>query len=543
MRRVVTASLLVVGIAAVVAFAFNGLPSFSKKGTTEYYVELDNAFGLIEGADLKVAGVRAGVITSMKLQRENMRAKIGIRVDREGFGDLRKDTFCETRPQSLIGEYFLDCKPGTAKEKLPKGGTVPVEQTGSTVPVDLVNNIMRRPYRERFSILLTELGAGLAARGPDLNETIRRANPALRETDKVLAILAEQRRTIRDLYRDADEVVGRLADNRKDVTRWVQEARDTAATTASRDENLKANYRTLPTFLREFRPTMKLLGDAADRQAPALRRLRTTAPYAERLFKTLGPFAEVSQPAFRTLSKAAETGRAAVRDAKPRIPELAAFAKPLPEAATNLAISLEHLDDPRFAVDKDARSGRPDGGFTGLEAVMRYIWAQSQAINLFDGNSYFLKVSAFLDRQCAAYADEKTVKAPGNEKCLAWLGPNQPGITTPDPTNTEPAQARARRKRAAKRSKPAEAPREERRSEAGKGDESKKDEERKDRKDDGPIALPEQVQDLLEELLPNETPQLPTTPQLPKDLPALPEAGTLDKGQADDVLDFLLGSS
>jgi virulence factor Mce-like protein len=540
MRPVVIASLLVVLVAAGVAFAVDGLPSVGGEGRTDYYVELDNAFGLIEGADLKIAGVRAGVITNMELDRSDMRAKIGVRVNRNGFGDLRKDAFCETRPQSLIGEYFLDCKPGTAKERLPKGGTIPVEQTGSTIPVDLVNNIMRRPYRERFSILLTELGAGLAARGPDLNETIRRANPALREVDKVLAILAEQRRTIRDLYQDADRVVGRLADSRTEVTRFVDEARDTAATVATRDENLKDQYRTFPTFLRELRPTMKLLGDAADRQAPALRRLRENAGHAERLFRTLGPFAEVSQPAFRTLAGAARQGRETVRDATPRIPELAAFAKPLPEAATNLAISLEHLDDPRFAVDKDPRAGRPDGGYTGLEALMRYIWAQSQAINLFDGNSYFLKVSPFLDRQCASYADEKTVKAEGNERCLAWLGPNQPGITTPDPTNTEPAPAARAKKRAkTKRTRRAERPREERPAES-RGDEKR--EERKDRKDDGPVALPEEVRGILEDILPGEVPQLPPTPQLPKDLPQVPEAGTLDRGQAENVLDFLLGS-
>jgi ABC-type transporter Mla subunit MlaD len=475
----------------------------------------------------------------MKLDRSDMRAKIGVRINRAGFGDLRKDAFCETRPQSLIGEYFLDCKPGTSKEKLPRGGTVPVEQTGSTVPVDLVNNIMRRPYRERFSILLTELGAGLAARGPDLNETIRRANPALREVDKVLAILAEQRRTIRDLYRDADRVVGRLSDSRTEVTRFVEEARDTAATVATRDENLKENYRTFPTFLREFRPTMKLLGDAADRQAPALRRLRENAGFAERLFRTLGPFAEASQPAFRTLAGAARQGRTTVRDATPRIPELRAFARPLPEAATNLALSLEHLDDPRFAVDKDPRAGRPDGGYTGLEALMRYIWAQSQAINLFDGNSYFLKVSPFLDRQCASYADEKTVKAEGNERCLAWLGPNQPGITTPDPTNTEPAQTRS--KRATKRTKRTSKPREERRDEPARSEAPKREERKDGKKDDGPVALPEEVQGILEELLP-DAPELPSAPQLPKDLPKLPDAGSLDKGQAENVLDFLLGS-
>ena len=48
---------------------------------------------------------------------------------------------------------------------------------------------MRRPYRERLRIILDELGAGVAGRADDLNETIRRASPALRETDRVLDVL------------------------------------------------------------------------------------------------------------------------------------------------------------------------------------------------------------------------------------------------------------------------------------------------------------------------------------------------------------------
>jgi virulence factor Mce-like protein len=511
--RVFGFAVVALAIGALVVF---GIGSGGGGGGKSYFVELDNAFGLIEGADVKVAGVRAGKVTSMELDRSEMRARIGIRIDRAGFGDLRTDAFCETRPQSLIGEYFLDCKPGTASKRLPADGTVPVRQTGSTIPVDLVNDIMRRPYRERFSILLSELGAGLAARGPDLNDTIRRASPALREVDRVLAQLSQQRRVIRDLYHDADRVVGRLATNRKNVTRFVGEARDTAAAVASRQQQLRRQYRTFPTFLRELRPTMKLLGDAAERQAPALRRLRQNAGYAERLFKTLGPFAEVSRPAFRTLGDAAKTGRGAVRDALPRIPELQAFAKPLPEAATNLAMTLEHLDDPRFAVEKDTRSGRANGGYTGLEALLRYVWAQSQAINLFDGNSYFLKVSAFLDRQCASYADAKTVKAAGNEKCLAWLGPNQPGITTPDPTKTAaPAQARTHRTHTHQRSRHERAP---------------------------PASAPPSPAPAVQAPTPEApAPKPPALPKLPP-LPDLPQVAPPDAKQAEALLDYLLGA-
>src|SRR5687768_13466715 len=217
MKRVAITALLLVSLvaAAVAAGQGDGEPLDPK-----YTVELDNAFGLIEGADVKVAGVRAGRIDKLRIDEKSYRALVDIQISKEGFGELRKDVHCESRPQSLIGEYFLDCLPGKAPEKLDPGAVIPVEQTGSTVPIDLINNIYRRPFRERFSIILGEFGAALAARGGDLNETIRRANPALREVNKVLAELREQRRVIRDLTDDAENVVVELAENKEDISRF-----------------------------------------------------------------------------------------------------------------------------------------------------------------------------------------------------------------------------------------------------------------------------------------------------------------------------------
>src|SRR5439155_2170683 len=130
-----------------------------------YWVELDNAFGLISGGDLKIAGVRAGKITQLKLDKATNRALVGIEVSKTGFGDLRTDTHCDVRPQSLIGEYFVDCQPGTAAQRLKPGAVIPVSQTSSTVAPDLVNNVLRKPYRERLSIIINELGAAVAGNG------------------------------------------------------------------------------------------------------------------------------------------------------------------------------------------------------------------------------------------------------------------------------------------------------------------------------------------------------------------------------------------
>ncbi|HEX2086539.1 MAG TPA: MlaD family protein, partial [Solirubrobacteraceae bacterium] len=451
MKRLLGILLLVAAVAAVLTF---GTGASDEQPGVKYKVELDNAFGLTDGADVKIAGVRAGKVTKMDLDREDMRALIEFELYETGFDSLRKDVECETRPQSLIGEYFIDCRPGTDPVRLKPGATIPVGQTETTVPLDLINDIMRRPYRERYSILLSELGAGLAARGPDLNETIRRAVPALRQVDRLLAILAEQRRTIRQLYEDAEEVTTTVAAKRNEVTRFVEEARDTATTAALEEEGIRRQWETLPTFLQELRPTLAQLEATADEQIPALRNLQAASPYLKSLFETLGPYAEASQPAIRTLSEAARQGRGAVREAREPVAELRRAVDDLPEAANNLAITLEHLDDPRFTTEKDARAGRgPDGGYTGLESLIRYFFRQSQAINLFDASSYMLKASVFLDRPCANYTDADTVREQGEStaRCRAWLGPNQPGITSPDFTAPGGGGERAARDRDGRR--------------------------------------------------------------------------------------------
>ena len=436
------AILAVLGALLVAWVASTGASGDDASGR-EYWVELDNAFGLIEGADVKVAGVRAGSIEAMELDREDFRARIKVSIEEDGFGSLRTDTECETRPQSLIGEYFVDCDPGKARTELEPGGTVPVEQTKSTVPVDLVNNILRRPYRERLSILLSEFGAGLAARGDDLDETIRRAVPALRETDRVLALLAEQRRTIRTLNEDADTVLKALADDRDEVVRFVREARDTAEITATRSTDLRRQFQRLPTFLAELQPTMRLLGQAADRQTPALAALDSESGRLKRLLDALGDFSLASRPAFRSLAAAAREGRPAVEQLRPQVRRLGRAAEPLSEASTNLAITLEDLDDPARAVEDDPRNPRGTGGYSGLEAILRYIYFQGQATNIFDGDGHMLKVSAFLDSSCAFYWDAARAKTdPDSDRCVAALGPRRPGINEPDPTATPQAATR-----------------------------------------------------------------------------------------------------
>jgi ABC-type transporter Mla subunit MlaD len=427
-RRI--AGIFVLLLAAGVVVVLGGGAASEERGN-EFKVELDNAFGLVEGADFKVAGVRAGQLKSFDVHPESKRAIVSFEITETGFGSLREDVTCEVMPQSLVGEYFVNCQPGRSERLLPEGATIPVERTSSTVPPDLVNNVMRRPYRERFGLIISSLGAAVAGNGENLNAALRRAAPALRETNRVLAILARQNQVIADLARDADQVIGELAENRTDVSRWVVEARDTAAISAERDRDIAGNFRRLPTFLRELRPTMTQLGRMVDEQGPALRNLSASAGQLERLFRNLPEFADASRPGIRAFGEAAKVGREAVRRARPTVAELERYSRGTPELGKNLAIVLEHLDDRRFSVEEDPRS--PGGqGYTGLEALLQYVFDQTMATNVHDGRTHILKAFPF-ENECAHYADIARAREHWDE-CSAAAGPNAIGINFPDTT-------------------------------------------------------------------------------------------------------------
>src|SRR5918999_2004782 len=351
MRRILVV-LAVVGVCAA-AFVAAGASDKSSDAKT-YRIKFDNAFGLTEGGDFRVGGVQAGQTTKFDVEKkrgEAAKAVVTVEVQKPGFGDFRKDATCEILPQSLIGEYYVDCQPGTSEERIGNGGVVPVDQTSSTIPTDLVNNIMRRPYRERFRLIVTELGTGLAGRPDDLQEVLRRAHPGLRETSKVLRILGDQNQVIKDFIRDSDTVVNELERNKRNVVRFVREAGDAAEISATRRAELRAQFQRFPRFLDELRPTMTRLGELADEQTPLLADLERAAPDLDTFFTRLGPFSEASRPAVRSLGEMSVVGKRALIEGREEITELRQLAVNAAPFAKPLRQFLQTIDDRKRAIE------------------------------------------------------------------------------------------------------------------------------------------------------------------------------------------------
>jgi ABC-type transporter Mla subunit MlaD len=444
MRR--TLSVLVVLVAAAGGLLLTGAAEEQAKGK-RYWVVFDNAFGLVEGGDLKIGGVRAGTVNKFELtDTEPYKVKVEVEVSEPGFDALRTDSECRVRNQSLIGEYYVDCEVGTAKEALPDGGTVPVERTSSSIPPDLIASVMRRPYRERFRLLLSELGVGLAGRPAELNEVIRRAHPALKEVTETLEILERQNQTIRDFITDADTVSAAVEPKKEALSRWAQEAMETAEIQASRADRLQAQWNKLPRFLGELRPTLAQLDATATEQIPFLRRMRAAAPDFYRLLKALEPFSNASRVSTRALGEAAVVGQRALSESREEIQELRELSEDAPRLAKPLRQFLQTIDDRERSVESDPlhkelappapdKTAAQDGeGFTGMEALMNYVYWQTLGINGFDQVSHFLRI-VLLRNDCSGYVNNPTEAL--IELCSTGVGPYQPCIKARVPGKAE----------------------------------------------------------------------------------------------------------
>jgi virulence factor Mce-like protein len=429
LRRIPARTLLLALLAlALAAAALLAVTSARASDEQRYTVVLDNAFGLTEGSDLRSDGVPIGKVEKLDVQRSTARALATIDITKPSFAGFHADVFCEVKPQSLIGEYYMDCDPGTKPGPAPR--TIPVQQTAGTIPPDLVLDILRRPARERFGLILTELGTGLTGRGGDIQATLRRAVPALRETDKVLAILDANRTTINQLTRNADTVLAAVARNRRDVVRFVHTAGETTQVSASRASALSATVDKLPRFERELRPTLADLATTARRQTPALRELAAAAPDLTTFLTRLGPFADSARPAVRGLGRASQTGIPAVKEARSTVKQLRALGAASTEPMRNLRFVLEDVNDRSRAVEPNKLS--PTGaGFTGLEALLQYFFVQSQAINIYDSKGYLLKLSLLVN-ECSQYTNAQSIidNPARTARCNQWLGPDHPGIDT-----------------------------------------------------------------------------------------------------------------
>ena len=439
-RRFIT--LAVTGVLAAVgaALALGASNSGAADGTgTSYKVNaiFDTAKGIIPGQVVKIAGARVGSVDDVTLTPD-FKARIEMTVDGR-FAPFKSDAACDIQPEGLISERFVQCDPGSpdGQELGQADGvpTVPVERTKVPVAFTDLFNIFNLPVRQRFTVIVSSLGLGLAGRGEDVNEILRRASPTLGLVRDVLQRLDRDKRDLQDAVSATDAVVAQLAKRPERVGDFIDRAARLTTRTARHQSALQQGIRNLPALLDEMEPTVRRFETFSRESTPLLRQLRVAAPQLTTLLNQAKPFAQAGRPALQSLNTTAITGRRAIKVARPVVALLRIFAASAGPTGTQLADLVTNLRD-RGVTESIATFAHNAVGFTGRYDAYGHI---APAHAFFNACAVFAETS--LPGCRATYTTPTPVaqqRETGSVRKLPSAGTSRPLTTPKAPTVTGP---------------------------------------------------------------------------------------------------------
>lgn len=226
-NRVVLAlvGLLVIGVAFVAAMNMSGLPIIGDGRT--YQAVFTEAGGLRPGNEVRVAGVRVGEVTDVRLDGD----RVVVSFQAKGV-DLHDETAAAIKVKTMLGQKFVALDPRGSGSL---DGPIPLART--TTPYDVnaafsdlasnVGEIDTAQLEESFDALadafadtpesVRQMVAGLT----DLSRTISSRDSELDElleaTDGVTGTLAGRNAELAALINDGSDLLGELQRRRKAV--------------------------------------------------------------------------------------------------------------------------------------------------------------------------------------------------------------------------------------------------------------------------------------------------------------------------------------
>ncbi|CAB4935951.1 unannotated protein [freshwater metagenome] len=424
MKRLLAIAAVLLCAAALIVFAVG-----AGNGSGGYKVRaiFDNAAFVIPGMDVKIAGVVVGDVDSIDLTPQKQAAMV-LNITDPGYRDFRADAFCTIRPQSLIGERYVECSPSRpgavaapSLQQIADGPgkgqyLLPSSQTSRSVDLDLLNNIMRLPFRERLTIFLNEFGTGLAGNGANLQEALTKSSPALRELDEVLKVLASENRRLAQLAVDGDRVLAPLARERASLAGFINASAATAQATAERSDALAQDLRLLPGFLKEVQPTMDQLGAFATQFTPIVQDLQGVTSSLNTVV-TGGPqFTKNATIALESLGDTADVTGPQIQNSLGMVQQVGELTRQAAPLSTNLSLLLRSTD----------MKG-------GINRLLDFVFYGSGGVNAYDEYGHYLRARLILNT-CQTYA---TVQRSG-DGCSSNFQKDFGAVTTPAVPKGEP---------------------------------------------------------------------------------------------------------
>ena len=350
-RRLVAAGALVAGI-AVAWVLLSGSPSY------EVHAVFDRVNGLVEGADVEVAGTPVGKVETIELGAGDRELpEVTMEIDSDYH--LYEGAVASIRAPSAAGQVnrVIAIHNGEASaeaggndgKELGDGSTLGLAATDEPVETDQVLSMLDERTRAQVSATLAGLDRATADRGADLAASLRTSASLFSRASAVSRQLDADGEALRTALGASRDVVGTLAEDPSRLGATADRVAALLDVTASHQTALAASVDGLPGALQTPR-------DALERLRGTIPALRALVADARPGIDSLVPFAEDLEPAIEAARPVVADARGLVADA----PAQMAAIGPVADDATALLGDLTPALTAAGPIFDEARVRTPD---------------------------------------------------------------------------------------------------------------------------------------------------------------------------------------
>jgi virulence factor Mce-like protein len=239
-------------------------------------VPFKEATSLAIESDVRISGVSVGKVKAIELGDEG-NAETTIELDAK-YAPIPENTKAILRQKTLLGETYVELTPGDpSAPDVPEGGTLDGGQVSDAVQLDEIFRAFDDRTRAAFQVWMQDAAVALRGRGSDLNAAFGNLAPFAIDANRTLEVLDRERQALSGLVRDGGATFEALSRDRGQLAGLVTNSEQVFSTTAARDDELRAAFEALPTFLTESQLTLDRLDRFAADTDPLVTQLRPAA--------------------------------------------------------------------------------------------------------------------------------------------------------------------------------------------------------------------------------------------------------------------------
>jgi phospholipid/cholesterol/gamma-HCH transport system substrate-binding protein len=192
--------------------------SFGDK--VEYHAEFADATGVVPGDDIRIAGVKVGVVEDVEIV-DRTRALVTFEVDTDT--PLSRATVASIRYRNLVGQRYISLSETIGDTaRMQEGETIPVSQTSPALDLTVLFNGFKPLFQalspEDLNQLSYEIIQVFQGEGGTLEGL-------LASTASVTQTLADRDQVISDLVDNLNEVLAHIGERDEELTRLIKSFR------------------------------------------------------------------------------------------------------------------------------------------------------------------------------------------------------------------------------------------------------------------------------------------------------------------------------